>query len=208
LQSAPGESLPVAGVYVRLDLYAHGNVIANLSLGLTDVTGSLSLPRATLEAVIARYAARLDGPAQRQLAEAAPTARVAVIGANSFDRLCQIRAELGLEPSEQGWIAQATNARLASEFADVPLTSALVSVNMLMAPRGGVNSQARRQHALSLRSALLASGVLVVFAFAGAAPQARYAGVLLPLAAAWLAYEAWWRWRYRANSRRSEAGAA
>lgn len=182
---------------MRLDLFVRGKVVANLALGLTDETGHLSTIRAALDAAVERDVGRRGTAVRRTLGDPALTGKILVVGGPSFDRLSAARTSLGLDAGEQDLIARATNAQLASEWADLRLGPQPVTVVVPVVPRGGINSAGVSEHAKSLWSAFLLAVVMAGLRLAGSKPQVRLSTVVLPVVLAWLGYETWWRWHHR-----------
>jgi hypothetical protein len=186
----------VAGVYLQLNLLVAGKMVANLPLGLTGADGRLSIPRATLQAIVDKDIAR-RGPAVRQ-AYLSPglVGQIGVIGGKHFTALFTTGVDRTFDAQVQGWLTQASNEQLASEWVGMNLTEKPVTVVVPAVPNGGVNSEKIEQHARSLRAAALAVCAMGAVSVVGSTPQVRLATFILPVTVAWLVFEVWWRWRH------------
>jgi hypothetical protein len=161
LRPRVGSDHAVARVYVQLDLLVADKVVANLPLGLTDADGRLSVSRATLQAMVDEDILRRGTTARQAYVAPGPLGRLSVIGGKHFNWLFTTGVVARtLDTQTQGWLAQASNAELASEWVRLDLTEKPVTVVVPLVPKGGVNSERIEQHARSFRAAVLAMGLI------------------------------------------------
>jgi hypothetical protein len=76
-----------------------------------------------------------------------PLGRLSVIGGKHFNWLFTTGVARTLDTQTEGWLAQASNAELASEWVRLDLTEKPVTVVVPLVPKGGVNSERIEQHA-------------------------------------------------------------